>query len=139
MTTFTDSDWAGCVRSAKSTSGGAVCIGDHVIKTYCKQQKVIALSSAEAERALLRQRSGTGHLPESRSRKGPPSPHSGDQVTFRPIPFEGRGRRTPVRGSHLLSREGSSLYMLEEVIENDGVGDEKGDGIFEFDSAQKAS
>ena len=46
---FTDSDWAGCAASAKSTSGGAVCLGEHVLKTYCKQQKVIALSSAEAE------------------------------------------------------------------------------------------
>ena len=26
-----------------------MCLGEHVIKTYCKQQKVIALSSAEAE------------------------------------------------------------------------------------------
>ena len=26
-----------------------MCLGGHVIKTYCKQQKVIALSSAEAE------------------------------------------------------------------------------------------
>ena len=48
-TSFTDSDWAGCIKSAKSTSGGAVCLGEHVIKTYCKQQKVIALSPAEAE------------------------------------------------------------------------------------------
>lgn len=46
---FTDSDWAGCGRSAKSTSGGAICLGEHVLKTFCKQQKVIALSSAEAE------------------------------------------------------------------------------------------
>ena len=49
ITTFTDSDWAGCSQSAKSTSGGALCIGEHVIRTYSKQQKVIALSSAEAE------------------------------------------------------------------------------------------
>ena len=49
ITTFTDSDWAGCVATAKSTSGGALCIGEHVIRTYCKQQKVVALSSAEAE------------------------------------------------------------------------------------------
>ena len=49
ITSFTDSDWAGCTKSAKSTSGGAICLGEHVIKTYCKQQKVIALSSAEAE------------------------------------------------------------------------------------------
>ena len=46
---FTDSDWAGCAKSAKSTSGGAICLGEHVVKTYCKQQKTIALSSAEAE------------------------------------------------------------------------------------------
>jgi hypothetical protein len=46
---FTDSDWAGCAKSAKSTSGGAICLGEHTLKTYCKQQKVIALSSAEAE------------------------------------------------------------------------------------------
>ena len=49
VTTFTDSDWPGCTRTAKSTSGGAVCIGGHVVKTYCKQQKAAALSSAEAE------------------------------------------------------------------------------------------
>ena len=49
LTTFTDSDWAGCIRTARSTSGGIVAIGDHVIKTYSRQQKVVALSSAEAE------------------------------------------------------------------------------------------
>ena len=49
VTTFTDSDWAGCLKSAKSTSGGIVCLGEHAIKTYSKQQKVVALSSAEAE------------------------------------------------------------------------------------------
>ena len=49
VTSFTDSDWAGCVRTAKSTSAGAICIGEHVLKTYSRQQKVIALSSAEAE------------------------------------------------------------------------------------------
>ena len=49
ITAFTDSDWAGCGRTARSTSGGVVTIGDHTIKTYCRQQKVVALSSAEAE------------------------------------------------------------------------------------------
>ena len=47
--TFTDSDWAGCTRTARSTSGGILTIGRHVIKTYSRQQKVVALSSAEAE------------------------------------------------------------------------------------------
>ena len=49
VTTFTDSDWAGCVKTARSTSGGIVAVGDHVLKTYSRQQKVVALSSAEAE------------------------------------------------------------------------------------------
>ena len=49
ITTFTDSGWAGCKRTARSTSGGVVTIGEHVIKSYSRQQKVVALSSAEAE------------------------------------------------------------------------------------------
>ena len=48
-TSYTDSDWAGCRKTAKSTSGGIVMLGSHVIKSYSRQQKVIALSSAEAE------------------------------------------------------------------------------------------
>ena len=40
IATFTDSDWAGCTQTAKSTSGGAICIGEHIIKTYSKQKKV---------------------------------------------------------------------------------------------------
>ena len=49
VTAYTDSDWAGCSKTARSTSGGIIMIGCHVIKTYSRQQKVVALSSAEAE------------------------------------------------------------------------------------------
>ena len=28
VTTLTDSDWAACARTAKSTSGGMICIGN---------------------------------------------------------------------------------------------------------------
>ena len=45
----TDSDWAGDKRTRKSTSGGIVRIGSHFIKSWSKNQSVIALSSAEAE------------------------------------------------------------------------------------------
>ena len=48
-TTYTDSDWAGCTRTGKSTSGGIVTFGSHLIKSYSRQQKTVALSSAEAE------------------------------------------------------------------------------------------
>ena len=46
---FSDSDWAGCVRTRKSTSGGALMRGSHVLRTWCGTQATVALSSAEAE------------------------------------------------------------------------------------------
>ena len=46
---YTDSDWGGCTKSRKSTSGAVIMVGRHMIKGYSKQQKVLALSSAEAE------------------------------------------------------------------------------------------
>jgi hypothetical protein len=46
---YTDSDWAGCGKTGKSTSGGIVAIGGHMIKSYSRQQRTVALSSAEAE------------------------------------------------------------------------------------------
>ena len=49
LTTYTDSDWAGCPTTAKSTSGGIVCIGGHTVKSYLRKQRTVALSSAEAE------------------------------------------------------------------------------------------
>ena len=49
ITMYTDSDWAGDKSTCKSTSGGIAMRGTHVIKSYSKQQRTIALSSAEAE------------------------------------------------------------------------------------------
>ena len=46
---FTDSDWAGCRRSRKSTSGGMAFIGEHMVLHWSRTQAVIALSSGEAE------------------------------------------------------------------------------------------
>ena len=44
-----DSDFAGCRRTRKSTSGVAIMMGKHCIITRCKSQSVFALSSGEAE------------------------------------------------------------------------------------------
>lgn len=46
---FSDADWAGCGRTCRSTSGGAVMLGDHCLKTWSSTQKSIALSSGESE------------------------------------------------------------------------------------------
>ena len=50
---FTDSNWAGCERSRRSTSGGVMYRGSHVVKHWSRTQAAVALSSAEAELAAL--------------------------------------------------------------------------------------
>jgi len=46
---YTDTDWAGCPRTRKSTSGGCAILGAHPIKTWSSTQSSVALSSGEAE------------------------------------------------------------------------------------------
>ena len=46
---YTDTDWAGCPRTRKSTSGGCVMLGTHLIKSLSSTQTSVALSSGEAE------------------------------------------------------------------------------------------
>jgi len=45
---YSDSDFAGCSKRT-STTGGIITMGGTVIKSWSKQQKVVALSSGEAE------------------------------------------------------------------------------------------
>ena len=49
LTCFVDSDWAGCVRTRKSTSGGFLMRGTHCLGHWSRTQANIALSSCEAE------------------------------------------------------------------------------------------
>ena len=54
---YVDSDWAGCRRSRKSTSGGVILFGGAAVEGWSSNQRVIALSSGEAEYyAALRER-----------------------------------------------------------------------------------
>ena len=50
---FADSDWAGERKTAKSTSGGAIMWGTHLLKSWSSTQNTIALSSGEAELIAL--------------------------------------------------------------------------------------
>ena len=50
---FTDSDFAGCSKTRKSTTGRCVMWGDHCLKGLPKTQAIIALSSGEADLAAL--------------------------------------------------------------------------------------
>lgn len=47
--TFADSDFACEKETRKSTSGGMVFVGNHLVKSWSSSQTVIALSSGEAE------------------------------------------------------------------------------------------
>ena len=58
LTSFSDSDWAGDRKSRKSTSGGVITVGSHYIKSWSKNQSVIALSSVEAELYAIIKTSG---------------------------------------------------------------------------------
>jgi hypothetical protein len=49
ITVYSDTDWAGCPRTRKSTSGGCILVGRHLIKTWSSTQASVALSSGEAE------------------------------------------------------------------------------------------
>ncbi len=49
LTGYSDSDWAGCRRTARSTSGGAILSGGHLLKSWSSTQRSITLSSGEAE------------------------------------------------------------------------------------------
>ena len=49
LTTFVDTDFAGCHKTRRSTSGGAALRGGHLIKHWAQTQTTVALSSAEAE------------------------------------------------------------------------------------------
>ncbi len=46
---YSDTDWAGCPRTRKSTSGGCLMVGRHLIKSWSSTQGPISLSSGEAE------------------------------------------------------------------------------------------
>ena len=46
---WTDTDFAGCRRTRKSTSGGVAILGSHLVKSWCSTQSIVSLSSGEAE------------------------------------------------------------------------------------------
>ena len=46
---FVDTDFAGCIQTRRSTSGGCAKLEQHLLKHWSTTQKVLALSSGEAE------------------------------------------------------------------------------------------
>ena len=46
---YSDTDWSGCGRTRRSTSGGCLMLGSHTLKTWSSTQPSVTLSSGEAE------------------------------------------------------------------------------------------
>ena len=46
---WSDTDYAGCKLTRKSTSGGLVLFGAHMVKSWSSTQNLVSLSSGEAE------------------------------------------------------------------------------------------
>jgi len=57
---YSDTDWAGCPRTRRSTSGGCVMLGSHCLKSWSSTQPSVSLSSGEAEFYGLVKASGIG-------------------------------------------------------------------------------
>ena len=57
---YVDTDWAGCARTRKSTSGGCIMLGGHMIKSWSSTQPGVTLSSGEAELCGVIRGSGMG-------------------------------------------------------------------------------
>ncbi len=57
---YADTDWAGCAKTRKSTSGGCLVVGCHLIKSWSATQSLVSLSSGEAEYYGLVKGSGVG-------------------------------------------------------------------------------
>ena len=49
LSVFTDADWGGCAKTRRSTSGGVVLRGSHLLCFWSKTQQCVALSSCESE------------------------------------------------------------------------------------------
>ena len=47
ITSLVDSDWAGNTETRKSTSGGVLKVGKHVIRTWSSTQPIVATSVSE--------------------------------------------------------------------------------------------
>ena len=49
LTVYVDTNWAGCFKTRRSTSWGAIMKGTHLLKHWSTTQHTGALSSGEAE------------------------------------------------------------------------------------------
>ena len=105
LSVYSDSDWAGCRRTARSTSGGAICAGGHCVRTWSVTQKAVSLSSGEAElMALVKATSeaiGVQQLAASWGLKFDIGVHVDSSAALAVTARKGNGKLRHVRIGHL--------------------------------------
>ena len=57
---YSDFDWAGCARTKRSTSGGAMMLAGGLVKSWSSTQATVATSSGEAEYYALTRAAAEG-------------------------------------------------------------------------------
>ena len=109
MEVFSDSNWAGCRRTARSTSGGVMMRGTHYLKSWSSTQKNVTLSSAVAELLAAVKASGEAlGMLQLMSSVGVPMTASimvDSSAALAVVAWKGNGKLRHVRVGHLWEQQ----------------------------------
>ena len=126
---YVDSDWAGCAATMRSTSGGVLMIGSHVVKSWSTTQATVALSSGEAELyALVKgasQSLGLLALASDMGHELQATVHSDSSAAIGITQRKGLGKLRHIRVQMLWVQDGLKRreFSLEKVDGADNVSD----------------
>ena len=117
LSAFSDSDWAGCKETGRSTSGGALLRGEHCLRTWSSTQRFVTLSSAEAElMAVLRSATeaiGLVQLAASWGLNFRAAVHVDSSAALAVASRKGNGRMRHVRIADLWIQEAQERGLVE--------------------------
>ena len=117
LSAFSDSDWAGCRKTGRSTTGGALMRGTHCLRTWSSTQRFVTLSSAEAElMAVLRSATESLGLVQLAASWGiglRASVHVDSSAALAVTSRQGNGRLRHVRIADLWIQEARERGLVE--------------------------